>query len=222
MGMKSLSLAAIAAALVASPAIAQQESSGFTAGVTAGSLGVGPEAGYRINKTIGVRASASFLDVSHDFSIDDIDYRGKIGLESYGAMVDVYPFNGSFRVSGGFRIDENRVNLTATPSTNVTVGDLTFTPTEVGTLSGSVDAKKFAPVLTVGYAAGLTKGLKVGIDGGVMFQGKPEAQNLRTTGMLADNSIFTAELEKERQKINKDMEDFKYYPVLQLSLFYAF
>jgi hypothetical protein len=191
-------------------------------GITGGTLGVGPEVGFRASPTIGIRTSASFLNVSRDFDIDDINYNGKAKLESYGAMLDVYPFQGRFRVSGGFRIDKNRVDLAATPTGIVTVGDLDYTPAEIGTLSGHVKAKEFVPVATIGYAGGLTKGLKFGFDAGVMFQGKPEVGNLRTTGTLASNNLFLAELEKERVKINRDMEDFRFYPVVQFSLFYAF
>jgi hypothetical protein len=224
MTIKSLFLATIGGTmlLAAAPAMAQDDASGFTVGVTGGTLGVGPEVGFRASPMFGVRATASFLDVSHDFDIDDIDYQGKVKLESYGAMLDLYPFKGGLRLSGGFRIDKNRVNLTATPTTSVTVGDISYTPAQIGTLSGQVDADEFVPVLTVGYAGGLTKGLKFGIDAGVMFQGKPEAQNLVATGTLASNAAFLAELEKERQKVNQDMEDYKFYPVVQLSIFYAF
>ncbi len=214
-------LAGAVAMLAAAPALAQDEAT-VTVGVTGGTLGLGPEIGYRVNPTIGVRANASFLGVSHDFDVDDIDYRGKVKLESYGAMIDVYPFQGSFRLSGGFRIDKNRVNLTATPTANVTVGDVSYTPAQVGTLSGQVKASEFVPVATIGYAGGLTRGLKFGVDAGVMFQGKPKAQNLTATGTLATNPAFIAELEKERLKVNRDMEDYRFYPVLQLSVFYAF
>lgn len=217
-----LILAGATALLATTPALARQDASGFQLGVTAGTLGVGPEAGFRPSPIFGARVSASFLDVSHDFDIDDINYNGKAKLESYGAMLDLYPFMGGLRVSGGFRIDKNRVNLTATPTSNVTVGDVSYTPAQIGTLSGRVDADEFVPVVTIGYAGGLTKGLKFGIDAGVMFQGKPVAQNLAATGSLASNAAFQTELEKERQKVNRDMEDYRYYPVVQLSLFYAF
>lgn len=218
----TLGILGSAALLAATPALAQDDRAGFSIGVTGGSLGVGPEVGFRPSSMFGIRANASFLDISHDFDLDDINYNGKVKLESYGAMVDLYPFKGGLRVSGGFRINKNRVNVTATPTTSVTVGDTIFTPTQIGTLSGYVDADEFAPVLTVGYAGGLTKGLKFGIDAGVMFQGNPEVQNLRATGSLATDATFQSELEKERVKFNQDIEDYKLYPVVQLSIFYAF
>ncbi len=215
-------VAGIWALLIAMPALAQGEGARVTVGVTGGSLGVGPEVGVRISPTIGVRASASFLEINHDFGIDDIDYHGKAKLESYGAVVDLYPFSSGFRISGGARIDKNRVHVVSTPTSPVTVGDATFTPAQIGTLSGEVDAEEFAPTVTVGYAGGLTKGLKFGVDAGVMFQGKPEVHNLAATGSLATNPTFIAELEKERVKINDKVDDYKFYPIVQLSVFYAF
>ena len=211
-----------AALMTVSPALAQDEASSFSAGVTAGTLGIGPEVGFRPSPMFGVRGSASFFNVNADFDVDDIDYKGKVKLESYGAMADFYPFQGGLRISGGFRINKNRVNVVATPTTSVTVGNVTYTPAQIGTLSGHVKTNEFAPVVTLGYAGGLTKGIKFGIDAGVMFQGNPEAQSLRATGSLANNAAFLTELERERVKLNDDIDGYKYYPVVQLSLFYAF
>lgn len=208
--------------MTVSPALAQDDAATYSAGVTAGSLGVGPEVGFRPSPMFGVRGSASFLNVNGDFDVDDIDYRGKVKLESYGAVADFYPFKGGLRISGGFRINKNRVNVTATPTSNVTVGNVTYTPAQVGTLTGNVKTDEFAPVVTVGYAGGLTKGIKFGIDAGVMFQGDPNVQNLRGTGSLASNTAFLAEIERERVKFNDEIKDYRYYPVVQLSLFYAF
>jgi hypothetical protein len=204
------------------PAQAQNAPSNFSLGVTAGSLGIGPEAGARINSTIGVRANASFLDFDHDFDVNDIDYTGKVKLESYGANIDLYPFDGGFRLSAGFRINRNQANAVATPSSSVTVGDATFTPVQIGTLTGNARTNDVAPTLTVGYAGGLTKGIKFGIDAGAMFQGSPTVGELQSTGRFANDPTFKAQLEKERQDLNNKVDDYKVYPILQLSLFYAF
>ena len=48
----------------------------ISAALTAGSLGIGPEVGFRFSDHIGVRGSATFLGVSSDFDSDDITYRG--------------------------------------------------------------------------------------------------------------------------------------------------
>lgn len=218
----SVGLAMAAGLLLALPARAQDAARPFSLGVTGGSLGLGPEAGVRINPAIGLRASASFLDFGHDFDVNDIVYDGKVKLESYGANIDLYPLDNGFRVSAGFRVDHNRVNVSATPTVPVTVGDISFTPAQIGMLSGTVWAENFAPMLTLGYAGGLSKAVKFGVDAGAMFQGRPTVRDLNSTGMLADDPIFVSQLARERQDLNDKMRDYKVYPILQLSLFYAF
>ena len=113
----------------------------ISAAVTAGTLGIGPEVGFRFSDHIGVRGSATFLGVSSDFDFGRHHLsRQAVKLKSFGAMVDVHPFGGAFRVSAGARINRNRVNVSATPNADsggtVTVGDEEFTAAQVGTLTG--------------------------------------------------------------------------------------
>lgn len=58
--------AAVLTALAASPASAQAAGGGFSVGVTGGTLGIGPEASYRVSEVIAVRANATFFGFSHD------------------------------------------------------------------------------------------------------------------------------------------------------------
>ena len=61
---------AVLAALAATPALAQEQNSTISAGVTAGTLGIGPEAGFRFSDTVGVRASATFFGIDGNFDSD--------------------------------------------------------------------------------------------------------------------------------------------------------
>ena len=108
-------LAALGAATIASPALADDDAR-LSVGITGGTLGIGPEIGYRLSKNFGVRANASFLSISHNIDSDNITYDGKVKLQSGGAMVDVYPFGGGFRVSGGVRINGNKARGIGTPT----------------------------------------------------------------------------------------------------------
>jgi hypothetical protein len=213
---------AIVISCVASAANAEEQDARYSVGLTAGTLGIGPEVGYRINPMFGVRGSATFLGVSHDVDVNDITYNGKLKLSSFGLNADLYPFKGGFRVSAGFRIDNNKVKMKATPTAPVTIGDTTYQVNDIGTLSGSVKAKDFAPTLTLGYAGGLTKGIKFGIDAGAMFQGSPRIRDLKATGLLASNPAFLADIAKEQGKIDDEIDKYKVYPLVQLSLSYAF
>ncbi len=205
----------------ATPAFAQQ-SGGVSAGITAGTLGVGPEVAYRFSDNLGVRANATFFGLGRNVESDGIDYDGDLKLRSVGAMLDLHPFGNGFRVSAGARINSNKVRLKATPSDDVEVGEETYTPEEIGTLSGTVRANDVAPTLTIGWVGGKTRGLKFGIEAGAMFHGSPKVRNLQATGLLASDADFQDSLREEEEEVENDLDKFKLYPIVQLSIGYRF
>lgn len=190
----------------------------LTASVSAGSLGVGPELAYRLSDTIGIRGNASLLSVSHDFDSDDLTYDGKVKLRSAGVMLDVYPFGGGFRISGGARINGNKGRVIAAPTSAVTINGTSYTPAQIGTLRGKAEVKDFAPALTLGYGGGMGRGFAFGVEAGALFQGKVKMRNFTSSSGL----VSAADLEAERQSIQDDVDDYKLYPILQFSLGYRF
>ncbi|MEW9854162.1 hypothetical protein [Novosphingobium sp. M1R2S20] len=220
-----LTAAAIAfAATAATPALAQDTASTVSAGVTAGTLGIGPEVALRVSPLLALRANATFFGISQSVDSDTITYDGDLKLSSVGAMVDVHPFKNGFRLSGGFRVNDNKVELTATPDPAevLRVGGTPYTAADVGVLTGTVNVDEFVPTLTIGYGGGLTKGLKFGVDAGVLFQGSPRIRNLAASGPLASNSAFQDALAREEQSIEDDVSKYDIYPILQFSLRYGF
>ncbi|HUD28130.1 MAG TPA: hypothetical protein VMQ93_04605 [Novosphingobium sp.] len=193
-----------------------------TLSVTGGSLGVGPEIGFRPSPVIGLRASATLLGLGHDVGVDDIDYHGDLKLRSFGAAADLYPFAGAFRISAGLRVSRNRVDLVASPRQAVSIGGTTYTPEEIGTIQGKVRARKVAPTFTLGMAGNRSRGLAWSIDAGVMLHGKPRTQDLEATGELATNPLFQADLSAEKTRIDDEVDDYKVYPIVQVSIGYAF
>jgi hypothetical protein len=221
--MRLLFAAALAAGLVATPALAQNKGSSVGVGVTGGTLGIGPEVNFR-SDNFGVRGSATFFSFSRGVDSDGIEYDGDLKLRSFGGSLDLYPLGGGFRVSGGVRVGKNRVELLAQPgaTTSVQVGDVNYTGAQIGTLSGEVRANKVAPTLTIGYGSGVGSGFSFGIDAGAMFQGSPKVRRLVATGPISTNAAFQTQLANERREIEDDIDNFKVYPILQLGLGYRF
>lgn len=222
-----LPAAALLAALLAALAVpgvahAGEAAPRIEAALTVGSLGVGPEFTFRPSPVIGLRASATFLGVNHTFGVNDIDYLGKLRLGSFGGAVDLYPFRNGLRLSAGLRVNRNKVRLSATPGQPVSVGAATFTPDQIGTLSGTVTVADLAPTLTLGYTTGKRRGLTFAIDGGVMLQGTPRIADLTANGTLASDPAFQAQLADEQTQVNARIDQYKVYPVLQLSVGYGF
>lgn len=213
----------LAVALLGAAAGVNAAEGSWSVGVTGGTLGIGPQVGYRFSEHAGVRASATFFDYDRQEDIDDIDYDASLKLQSFGAMLDWYPLGGSFRLSAGARSNGNKIDLVATPSATETVeiGDEVYTGAQLGTLTGKADFKSFVPAVSLGWGGKFKSGLTFGFELGVLFQGRPKL-DLVADGPLANNAIFKAELAKEIARAEDDAKDFKLWPVLQLNLAYRF
>jgi hypothetical protein len=216
----AFSVLSLAACFVTLPA--QALDAPWAAGVTGGTLGVGPELSFRPNANVGVRLNAGFLGVSRDEEIDDIDYDGDVDLNSFGALLDWYPTSGGWRVSIGGRINNTEIGIVGRPTTSVTVGGTTYTPQQIGTLSGTVTTDDFAPQLTMGYGGTLAKGFTLGAEIGVLWQGQPQIDNLRGTGLLAGTPQLQADIEREEREIENEMDDYELWPILQVEFLYRF
>lgn len=220
-----------AAITLAGQALAQSdggaEQGKASVGVTAGSLGVGPEIGYRFNQHVGVRANGGFLGVDHSFSSGGIDYDGHAKLSSGGVILDVYPLGGGFRISAGARYNGTDGNVRATPNGPTRIGSLVFTPEQIGTITGRADLREFAPQLTLGYGGKLRKGLAFTVEAGALFQGAVRIRDFTSNGTLATDptiagTTYRNELAKQRQKLQDSANDYQVYPILQFGLKYRF
>lgn len=228
--LRNLFCAAICVASATSAHAGEQGDARFKLGVTAGTLGVGPEISYRLSDNVGVRGNLTFLSISRDIESDDINFDASLKLASGGAMIDVYPFKGGFRVSGGLRINGNKVRGVAQPNsgTSYDIDGTIYTAGQIGTLTAETEINRVAPALTLGYGGGLSKGLVFGIEAGALFQGAVKVRPLTITGTCAGTSppaacaSLAADLEAERQSLNNDISGYKVYPILQLSIGYRF
>lgn len=197
--------------------VAASASTTVTAAVTGGTLGIGPELGIR-GTNLGVRSSATFLGFGLTVHSNDIKYDGDANLRSAGAALDLYPFGGGFRLSAGARYNRNRGKVTATPTRSTSIGGQTFTPAQIGTLTGRGDVKKFAPTLSLGYGSKPGRGFLWGLDAGAMFQGKVRVSQLvSSTGMIPQSR-----LDAERADLQSDVSKYKVYPLAQVTVGWRF
>jgi hypothetical protein len=171
---------------------------------------------------VGIRLSGGFFDLDDEDELDDVVYEADLKLSSIGATLDWYPAGGGFRVSAGARINNNRIALLGAPTSTVEIGDVEYSPTEVGALSGTIKTRNIAPVLSLGYGGKLAPGFTLGFELGVVMQGSPKLENLSASGTLGSNSAFLAQLAEEERRIEEDARDFKLWPIIQLQLMYRF
>ena len=196
----------------------------FSLGAKISTLGPGMEVQAKASEMVGFRLGINYLPYSNDFTIDDVKYKTEFSWKSVSLMGDLYPFSGIFRLTGGLFYNGNNVDISASPSEPVKIGNNTYSPSEVGSLSGSVDFKKFVPYAGVGWSGGRASSgdWTMSVDLGVMFQGAPEVNNLTASGLLGSNASFNADLDREEDEIEDEMEPYQYYPVIALALAYHF
>lgn len=186
-------------------------------------LGLGLETGIRMNETFGIRFGGNAFSLNADRQIDDVDYEADVTLASLGALVDVHPFRGGFRLSGGLRFNFNQADLEGTPNDDVEIGGVDFDADDVGTIDGDVDFNVVAPYLGIGYGAALLEGaLSIGFDLGVMYQGAASVDLDADEGLLAGDDALEAALADEEQDVEDDLDDFQFYPVVGLAAVYRF
>lgn len=209
---------AAAASLVLLPLAAHAQN--IEVGARASTLGAGIEIGSNLNDHVRLRGLVNSWDYDHDNTTDNIHYNGKAKLGSAGVQVDYSPAaNGSFYVTAGLYANRNRVRETATPTGNTQIGNLTYTPTEIGTLSGRAHYKDTAPYLGLGWS---TKGtVAVNFELGAYFQGHPDV-TLTSNGTLAGNPAYQDQLEQERQKLRHDLDKLSTWPVVAVGVRYNF
>jgi hypothetical protein len=215
--LAAAALACSSTALAADP----EEVAHWRVGITGGSLGIGPELGYRFGSHLGIRANGGFFGYDKSDEEDDFDYDATLKLNSVGAMVDIFPFGGSLRLSVGARSSRNEVTADLVPIGTVEINDQTYTAAEFGTGSGTVKWKKFAPSATIGWAGDFSKGLHLGLELGVMMQGSSKI-DFTVTGQAANDPQFMADLQQEIDDAEDDAKDYKLWPIVALTLSYSF
>lgn len=186
----------------------------------AGTLGIGGDLTTNLIPQVNLRGGIQWLAFGLDAEFGDVDYDLNIDFLNPLVLIDWYPFDGSFRISGGVLFNGSELELEATSHESIEIGDVTYTPAQYGTLKGEVDFRPVAPYIGIGWGNALGKEERWGIvaDLGIAFTGSPEIE-LSATG---PDPTIQAEIAKEERDIQDELDAFKFYPVLSISLFYRF
>ncbi len=211
-------LALAAAYAVAGPAV----------GVKVGTLGLGAEAtlplGEKTNLRIGVNGAS--IDLSGFAETDDeiegaTDIELTLDLSTVAALLDWHCFDGGFRLTGGAMLNKNEAVMDASLDESVEIGDAAYL---VSALDGTVSFGDIAPYVGIGYGNAVDEEgrFTFAFDLGVMFQGSAEVEITATAANAALQAALNADLAKEAQTIEDDVEGITLYPVISIGFAYSF
>ena len=195
----------------------------FALSAKAGTLGLGLEGAANLSSNFNARLGFNTFSYDYDGTESDIHYDFELDLQSVAGLVDWFPFEQGLRFTGGVLLNMNELDLTATPSGSYDIGGVTYTSAQVGSLTGKLDFDDVAPYVGVGWGNpfGRKGNLSFNFDLGFMFQGSPKV-SVSTNGTLSSNAAFLADLEREKNDLEGDLDDFDIYPVIAFGITYKF
>jgi len=195
-------------------------------GVTAkvGTTGLGADLTVPlISNWLNLRSGYNFGELSPSTTQAGIKYKSDLHLESIPILLDLHPFHGNFRITGGVYYNKNNAGLSSFIGAGQEIGGV---PVPVDTnLNANVSwSEEWAPYLGIGWGNAaddntLDSPIALGfsLDIGAFYQGSPDVLLTESSGLVPP-----ADLLREQQQLEDDLSSFKFYPVITLGIHIRF
>jgi hypothetical protein len=222
-------------------AVGESADSRLTIGAEAGTTGIGGSASWRLSERFGVRVGANYMPIDlKRFNLttkptggatSDQDYDGELRLLSAPLALDFYPWADSpFRITAGVLVNQNR--FTATVKNSGVGGSIfvfngkDYLQSAVGDFDLEVEQQTLSPYVSIGTSFYFGSKKKWALTGelGVAYTGSPKAS---LTAPNRDPALdltpnFSDDLAGEESKIEKDAEDYQFYPIVKIGVSFSF
>jgi hypothetical protein len=202
-------------------------------GVKVSLLGPGVELATPLARRLNLGGGFNLFGYDRTFHKDGVDYAGQLQFRSGEAHFDWFPFGGSFHLSPGTLIyNGNRITANASvaagQSFKLNGTSYTSDPDDPVVGSGKIAFNKAGPMLTMGFGNLVPRHhhFSIPVEIGAIYTGAP-GMSLNLTGSacdpngqncssIASTPAIESNVQAEKNKINKDMSSFKFYPVISI------
>jgi len=194
-----------------------------------GTLGIGADVAMPLGDQFNARAVVNFLPAFDITSLadpgeeaDDVitDLSVELSGMTAGAFADWHPTAGSFRMTVGVLFNSNEAEITVTPNA-ITVDGRRYTLSEA---DGDVTFASTCPYVGIGMGNPF-KGegnWSFTMDLGVMFHGTPEVDLRATASVPSTQGIVDAEVAKQEQDVQDQVDAISVWPVVSVGAAYKF
>jgi hypothetical protein len=238
----STALCALVALAFAPAAFAQvkiQSRPALDVSFSISTLGFGVQAARPLPHRSDVRGGFNFYNYNTSITEDGADYTTDVRLQSVNLQFDKYLLGGFFASGGALVWNGNKgdAKVSVPGGQSFSLGNINYISDAASPVHGdsALSFQKFAPLLSLGFGNLTSKGhIAYTIEAGVAFHGTPHA-TLSLAGSactstilglicqnIATNPAIQNDVAAQQQKINDDISNFKYYPILQFSIGYKF
>jgi hypothetical protein len=184
---------------------------GIAFGARVGTLGLGGEVAIQLTERLVVRGGMGITPLEPGVSFGDVDVKLK--------MPTVY-LNDAVRLGGGVLFRRRDPEVTGSFSAAQDIGGTSFTPQEIGTLTGVIVSNRKAPYVLLGFGRHTAPGVGLFLDLGFAFMGDPTVQLGARDGTLSDTvDPLMSALQQEAADFESDMRGYlRFWPILSLGI----
>jgi hypothetical protein len=197
-------------------------------GVKAGTLGAGVEVMLGLQDDLALRGGINYIKFDFNSTLSEVDYTMEPEFKNMTMLLDWHPFSGAFRLTGGFSLNDNKVNLDGTVNRGLIPPQYSQFAylTDWVHLQGTVEFNTFAPYAGIGWSSSHGEsGWGVSCDLGILFQGAATVSDLNVVTAV-DYGRFQDEvndyIEGQKKEIQDELDKYEYYPVASIMLNYTF
>lgn len=190
---------------------------GLGVGGRVGTLGIGGEAAVELGDRVVLRGGLGLTPFEPKATLDEMDVTLKLPTW-YNAGLDFY-LNGAMRIGAGILFKAEDPSLVGRFNSPQDIGGNTYTPQEIGTLTGVIDSSDRVPYVLLGFGKHTTPGIGLFIDLGVAFLGDPEVRLESSGGTLSNDPAMQDALDREADNFERDMRTYlRFWPILSIGL----
>ena len=213
----------------------------FTIGVDAGTTGLGGSASWRFSDNFGIRGGVNYLSYDTDeFTYTTRDpglspavdqkFKASVRLLSEPVALDYYPSAKSpFRISLGVLINQNEFTANVQNS-EVSGSAFVFNGVDYlqsGFTNGvdlEIKQQTLSPYLSIGTSFYFGESKRWALSGelGVAYTGSPKVTLSTPNSAFNSDPLFLDNVAAEEAQIEKEAEDYQFYPIVKIGVSYSF
>ncbi len=225
--MKKLSIknhawtcATLAVILMSGPA----HGTGVGVSLKIGTTGMGADVTAGFHDRLNARAGLNMLPLTfkpNTGSDNDVNVTVDIDLQTIPVTLDFHPFASNFRTSIGLALNNNAFSLSAEPGDSIELEDTDYI---VDKLSAKLSFNRLSPYFGLGYGNAVMEGsrLAFAFDLGVLYHGSPKLRAKAVAAYPEMQEALDRDLRQEVDKVEEELDSFRFYPVLTFGLSFRF
>ena len=152
---------------------------------------------------------------------EGIEYNGVLKANRAALLADWFPFEGSFRLTGGVTANNYQLTLDASGAGgSLEIGGQTYPTTAADGINVQIKYPRTSPYLGIGWGHQADSGLRFAFDLGAIFAKARVTGTLR--GQLANQPDAQANLDQELAELRDGVAKARYIPQITFSVGYSF